>query len=77
MTPGPDEHHDADDLTEHENHLLGDIAFNITDPAELTEAISLLSIPALRRLLTQCDQILVRQDRIKIAALRRLQALED
>jgi hypothetical protein len=77
MTPAPDYGHDADDLTENEHNLLGAIAFNLTDPAELTEAISLLSIPGLQRLISQCDQLIARQERIKIAAQRRLQELED
>jgi hypothetical protein len=77
MTPAPDDGYDADYLTEHEHHLLSTIAFNFTDPAELTEAISLLSLPGLRRLIRQCDQLLGRQERIKIAAQRRLQELED
>jgi hypothetical protein len=76
MPPAPDDSHDADDLTEHEQILLGDIAFNLTDSGELTEAISLLSLPGLRRLISQCDQLIVRQERIKIAARRRLQELE-
>jgi hypothetical protein len=75
MTPGPDDNHDAADLTQHEHDLLGDITFNLTDPAELAKAMSLLSMPALRHLLNQCDQLIVRQERIKIAALRRLQEL--
>jgi hypothetical protein len=76
MTPATDDGYDANDLTEHEYQLLGAIAFNLTDPGELTEAISLLSLPGLRRLISQCDQLIARQERIKIAALYRLQELE-